>query len=155
MGARHSACLWDFQHGQLFVLESFASASAWRPCPWCENTAGHFGVNEGVLEMSYRNTPEKRSGFAFLSVPNVPVGDFSQLLLRIKGEPGTLLTMEIVVDGERSRPFNYQPVPEEWNVWTLPINGGVLNEILIGIGELEPMLMPEEYRLLIDWIALR
>lgn len=145
----------EFQPGQLVVLESFATVSAWRPCSWCGNTAGYFAASQGVLEMSYHNTPEKRDGFAFILVPNVPIDDFSELLLRIRGKPETLMTMEVVIDGERSRPLNYQPVPQEWAVWTVPINGEVLNEILIGIGEQGPVPMPDEYCLLIDWIALR
>jgi hypothetical protein len=76
-------------------------------------------------------------------------------LLRLKGELGTLLTVEIVVDSGRTRPLNYQPVPQDWDVWIIPIQGNVLNEILIGIGELEPVLTPLEYHLSIDWTALR
>jgi len=87
---------------------------------------------------------QRCDGFDFLSVPNAPLGGFSELLLRINGEAGTFLTIELVIDGERSRPLNYQPVKR-----------GVLNKKLIGIAELEPVATPDEYYLLTDWIALR
>jgi len=105
--------------------------------------------------MSYKNNLEKRDGFAYFSRPDVLISNYKELLLRLKGESGTLLTVEIVVDGNRSRPLNYQPVPADWDIWAIPIQGNVLNEILIGIGELEPVLAPLEYHLSIDWIALR
>jgi hypothetical protein len=70
-----------FQQGQLLVLESFATANAWQPCSWCENTASYFGVQEGVVKMSYRNAIEERDSFAFLTTPEAAVGDFSEMLL--------------------------------------------------------------------------
>lgn len=136
------------------IIESFVTVSAWLPCHWCENTDGQFETNDGILEMSYRNTPE-REGFAFLVRPNTHISHFSELLLRLNGDPSTVLTMEIVVDGKRSRPLNYQPVPSDWEVWSIPLEGETLEEILIGIGEPKPLSVPEEYRLFIDWIALR
>lgn len=137
------------------LLESYDSTSAWQQCFWCENVQGHFGARGGVLEMSYINKPYERDRFAYISLPNLPVRDFSELLLRLKGVPGTLLTIEVVQDNLRTRPFNYQPSPNDWEIWNVPISGEVLNEILIGIGELDLVSMPEEHRLTIDWIALR
>ena len=139
----------------LIVLESFVSTNRWLPCPWCENVEGRFEVSTGILEVSYSNNLAYRDGFGYLFIPNLFIGNHKELLLRLKGEPGALLTMEIVVDGERSRPLNYQPLPQDWEIWAVPIQGDVLNEILIGIGELEPVLTPLEYHLFIDWIALR
>jgi hypothetical protein len=145
----------EWYRGDYFILDSFSSTVAWQSCSWCGNVEGCFGTSHGVLEMSYRNTPGERDKFAFRSVLNAPIRGFSNLLLRLRGEPGTLLTMEIGVDGERSRPLNYQPVPEAWDVWTIPVDGKFLDEVMIGIGERDPVPMPEEYRLFIDWIALR
>jgi tetratricopeptide (TPR) repeat protein len=139
----------------MVIIESFVDAGAWLPCNWCGNVDGRFETHNGVLEMSYKNNLEKRDGFAYLSRPDVLISNYRELLLRLKGESGTLLTVEIVVDGGRTRPLNYQPVPQDWDVWIIPIQGNVLNEILIGIGELEPVLTPLEYHLSIDWIALR
>ena len=35
------------------------------------------------------------------------------------------------------------------------LEGEILDEVLVGIAELESPLVPEEYRLFIDWIALQ
>ncbi len=143
------------QAQSLLILESFATSAAWHPCPWCRNTEGSFRVNNGLAEMSYLNKKEEIQEFSFIFFPDVSIGGFDRLLLRMKGKPGTLLTLEIVVDGERSRPLNYQPVPVDWEVWSIPLRGETLDEVLIGIGEMESVNIPEEYSLFIDWIALQ
>lgn len=145
----------DLQNHPLLVLESFATTEAWYPCSWCNNTEGLFEIRDGVLEMSCRNILNKRQGFGFLFRPHFTLNGLGHLLLRVKGEPGTLLTIEIVVDGKRSRPLNYQPVPVDWEVYSIPLEGKTLDEILVGIGEPEPLSASEEYRLFIDWIALQ
>ena len=137
------------------IIDSFVGPGTWLPCHWCENVDGRFETHDSILEMSYKNNLEKRDGFAYFARPDVLISNYKELLLRLKGESGTLLTVEIVVDGNRSRPLNYQPVPADWDIWAVPIQGNILNEILIGIGELEPVLAPLEYHLSIDWIALR
>lgn len=146
----------DFRDQSLLILESFAALKSWRPCPWCNNTPeGHIGVSNGFLEMSYQNLVNERQGLALLSYPQVLLDGSRYLLLRIKGDPGTLLTLEVVVDGTRSRPLNYKPVPGEWDVWSIPLEGRKLEEILISIGEPEPLADATEYRVFVDWIALR
>lgn len=148
----------DQLQNQALTLESFYTAESWFPCSWCNTTPAkhsYFVPNGQVLEMGYHNVASQRDQFAYLSRPELPVGSFGILMLRAKGEPGTLLTMEVVVDGQRNRPIHYQPIEDKWSVLSVPISGNVLNEILIGIGELEAVPTPQEYRLLIDWIALR
>jgi len=148
----------DQLQNQALTLESFDLIERWFPCSWCSTTLpkhGYFVSNGQVLEMGYHNVASRRDGFAYLSRPELPVRSFTTLILRLKGGPGTLLTMEVVLDRQRSRPIAYQPVQTKWHVLSVPIKGNVLNEILIGIGELEPVPMPDEYRLFMDWIALR
>jgi hypothetical protein len=145
----------SLQDDQLFMLESFVTTSVWQRCSWCGDTPGTFETSEGVLRMHYRNSPEQRDGFAYQTMPNVSISQFSELVMNLKGKPGTLLTIELVVDGKRSRPLSYRSVPLEWDTWILPIEGEVLNEILIGIGEPESVPTPHEYRLFLDWIDLR
>jgi tetratricopeptide (TPR) repeat protein len=152
--------VWDlfpepFSVQSLIVLESFVTLTSWVPCPWMENVDGHFDSISGILEMSFLNTIEQRDRFAFTSFPNVPTKDSGELLLRLKGEPGTVLTLEVIVDGKLTRLLNYRPVPQDWEVWSLPISGDILKTILIGIGEDQPKQSPNGYRLFIDWIALR
>jgi hypothetical protein len=148
----------DQLQNQTLTLESFDTIERWSPCSWCNTKPvkrAYFISNGQVLEMGYHNVASQRDHFGYLSRPELPIGTFTALMLVAKGEPGTLLTMELVVDGQRSRPINYQPVQDKWQVLSVPIKGNVLNEVLISIGELKPVPMPDEYRVLIDWIALQ
>jgi hypothetical protein len=137
------------------VLESFLSSSAWRPCDWCKNTAGNYIAHDGIMEISNHNKPNMRDGFAIVSFPNVPIDQFKEVGLRLKADPGTLMIFEVVVDGKRSRLMNYMPLFDNWIIWEVPVEGVALNEILIGVGELETADEPKEFRLSLDWIALR
>ena len=106
--------------------------------------------------MSYLQDPQSREDrFAIWSILNLPIGRNSALILRMKYDQATLFTMEIVVDGLRSRPINYRSGSGKWEVVEVPIDGNILNEIVIGIGEHKNVPMTEEHLLLIDWIALR
>ena len=139
----------------LMVFESFIDTDSWHPCPWCNNVAGDFSTQAGVLSMSYQNLVGYRDWFAYLSNPNINIHTFTELDLRIKGKPGTFLTVETVIDHLRSRPISYQPLPVEWTTWTIPIHGDVLNDILIGIPEFTSADSPVIYQLSVDWIALK
>jgi hypothetical protein len=140
---------------KLLVLESFTTANAWQPCPWSDNTSGDFSVQRGALRMSYSNNIGRRDFFSFISSLEITLDEDRIMLYRLKGEPGTLLTVEVVVDGARERIFNYRTVPHKWEVWEYPIGRGDLEQILIGVGEDEPSLAVQEYELLVDWIALK
>jgi hypothetical protein len=150
--------VWDvfpqpYDAQSLIVLENFVTLTSWHL--WVDNADGLFEVNNGILEMSYRNTREHRDAFAVASYPRVPCSDSSELLLRLKGDPGTVLTIEVVTDNQLTRLLNYEPVPQDWEVWSLEVSGSILDTIVIGIGESQPEQIPDEYRLVIDWIALR
>jgi len=144
---------------QICVVESFHNLDQWSPCPWCNNVpADHrrFVSDGHILTTSYLQDPQSRGNrFAIWSIPNLPIGSNNALILRMKCDQDTLFTMEIVVDGRRSRPINYRPGSGKWEVVKVPIGGNVLNEIVIGIDERENVPMTEEHLLLIDWIALR
>jgi hypothetical protein len=145
--------------GQFFVVESFHNLDQWSPCPWCNNVpADHrrFFSDGRILTMSYLPDPQSRGNrFALWSMPNLPIGGHSVLTLRVKYDQDTLLTMEIVVEGRRSRTINYRSGLGKWEVLEVPIGGNVLNEIVVGIGDRENVPVNEEHLLLIDWIALR
>ena len=144
---------------QIFVVESFHNLDQWSTCPWCNNVpADHrrFVSDGHILTMSYLQDPQSHEDrFAIWSILNLPIGRNSALILRMKYDQATLFTMEIVVDGLRSRPINYRSGSGKWEVVEVPIDGNILNEIVIGIGEHKNVPMTEEHLLLIDWIALR
>jgi hypothetical protein len=137
------------------VLDSFLTEEWWIPCPWCDNVGGDFSIIEGVMEIGYLNRIEERDAYAFISRPRIPIQDFDQLVIRLKGLPGTLLTLEMVIDGERSRPISYDPVLDYWHMLRVPIQGNRLGEIFISIGEPGKLLDIDYYYLWIDWIALK
>jgi tetratricopeptide (TPR) repeat protein len=145
----------DWAVEEYALLESFVSTNWWKPCEWCGNVQGTFTADRGILEASYPNDLENREGFAYRTTPSIPLNTFQNLSMRLKGDPGTLFTLEVVVDKERSRLLSYIAISEEWAVISIPIKGTVLNEIMINIGE--PASKPrqaQEYQLWIDWIAL-
>jgi tetratricopeptide (TPR) repeat protein len=145
----------DLSRDQLLILDSFVSTRAWHPCSWCGTVRGSVRTDKGVLHLSYRNRPERRDGFSYLTLPDRPVAQFSELVLRLKGTPSTLLTIELRVDDVRTRPISYQPLSPAWDTLEIPIEGAVLNEILVGIGEQEDRSNVGQYDLWVDWIGLR
>jgi hypothetical protein len=146
----------DCYAGQCLVLDSFSSAGAWIPCPWCDNAPGSFfGACGGILQVRYSNIPEHRSGFSLISELNAPSASYSEVLIRLMARRDTFLVMELVVDGVRTRPCDYEAVPEQWEVWAVPIQGQLLNQIAIGGREPQAVATAEDYWLVVDWIALR
>jgi tetratricopeptide (TPR) repeat protein len=137
------------------VLESFFTGERWQPCSWCENVEGELQLNNGVLDLSYQNRLEERDRFLFLLRPRIPIDEFDEFILRLRGLPETLFMIEFVIDGERTRPISYQPVSDQWQLIRIPLEGKVLQEILLGIGEPGTLPSNEESRLWIDWIALK
>jgi hypothetical protein len=105
--------------------------------------------------MQYSNSPGARDVYSFSSYPGIKIGDHPKLSLRLRGMEPTLFTLEIVVDGKRSRLANYQPVPVEWTVWSFPLQGEVLSEITLSIGEANASPAASQYELQIDWIAIQ
>ncbi len=153
-GKHYNSFPLSFPGGKIALLESFVVIDAWKPCPWCNNASGSFAIQDGILEMYYENTIE-RDKFAYLFRPKVPIGNFTELSFYIRGEQETFLTVETVVDGERTRPYSYEKLPQDWSIISVPMNGKILDEIWIGIHEPQPLTASEHYRLYIDWIALR
>jgi tetratricopeptide (TPR) repeat protein len=140
----------------LLIFENFLSTNNWEVCSWCINSPGQFEVHNGILEMSYENNLEERDIFTYRLRPSVPIDQFSKMAVLLRGELGTRFTVELVIDGQRSRPISYQPVPEMWSEIEFPIDGLILEGIYLSIGE--PQSKPaiaNQYRVFIDWIALK
>jgi tetratricopeptide (TPR) repeat protein len=142
------------KNDQLMIIEEFATLTFWRPCDWCDNSDGKFAISNGVLEMSDRNNPKERDYFGYRMLQRIPLDDNNNLVLRVQGEQGTLLTLEAVIDDDRVRLISYQPVPISWEILSVPINGDILKEITIFIREPQPLHGNQEYKLNIDWIGI-
>jgi len=143
---------------QVLTLESFNTVERWFACSWCNTTLIQHGylISDGqIAEMGYHNITLQRDHFGYLTRPELPISSFTTLMAHLRAEPGTLLTIEVVIDGQRHRVINYRPVESRWEIISVPISGKVLNELLISIGELEAVPIPDEYRLFVDWFALR
>ena len=139
---------------QFFVFESFYTTDRWQLCSWCANVDGQFRSNHGILEISFRNTTKQGDEYNIYSPLNVRIDGSNTILLRIKGNPGTLLTIEDVVDGVRSRPISNLPVNKEWTIVEVPIKGKFLTEFLIGSIESGSLPPSDQGSMQIDWIAL-
>jgi hypothetical protein len=138
------------------VVESFYNANSWRLCPWCNNYNFHYyNTSDGILKLEYKNENKGPLEFGIQSFPFLPLEGFTEFAIYVMGEYGTVLTVEVVVDEERIRLFNYRLVPKKWEIWNYPISGQTLQEILIGVGDQKDMPGNENYRVYIDWIALR
>jgi tetratricopeptide (TPR) repeat protein len=139
---------------QITILDCFVSKAPWKS--YRANTEkGNFEVAHGVLEIFYENTPEQRDTFSFASAFNIPIWNYEKLLIKLKGDQGTLVSIETVIDGDRTRPISYKPVPYDWQIWELTLQGKYLNEIVVGTGENAATSSPQSYMLLIDWIAIQ
>lgn len=139
---------------ELNVLESFASQSHWLAYP--NNSSGIFRAEDGILTMAYKNNLEKRDLFSYYTViDHISISNYHEILIRLKGQPDTYFTFETVIDGKRSRPINYQHLPENWEVWSIPVSGAKLSNLTIGVSENKAETIVNEYFTLIDWIAMR
>lgn len=138
-----------------FIFESYLNTNAWRECKDCNNVSGGFEVHDGIFELTYKNDFTKRDKLAIVSYPDLPLYFFDVLKFRLKADKGTLFTLEIVIDGERSRPIEYEEISENWVELSVPIKGITLNEIGLSFSEMESQATPNSYRLSVDWISLK
>jgi len=108
-----------------------------------------------VMEMRYTNVPDQRDGFGIVLFPKTKLQGFQTLKLRVRGDPETLVVMELVLNHVRTRTLHYQPAPDDWQVWSIPLPvGDTLDEIVLLIAETDSTSTVEQARLQIDWIAL-
>jgi hypothetical protein len=138
------------------IVESFESPSQLLTCSWCLSAPdGHFVIEQGVMEMRYTNVPDQRDGFGIVLFPKTKLQGFQTLKLRVRGDPETLVVMELVLNHVRTRTLHYQPAPDDWQVWSIPLPvGDTLDEIVLLIAETDSTSTVEQARLQIDWIAL-
>lgn len=141
--------------GKVLVVESFDKVTEWWPRQENNVSEGRFASDGYIAEMSYLNNVTERDIFAFVLSLDVDIGEFGSMALRFKAAPDTLWTMEIVMDGERSRPINYRPGSGAWEILEIPLQGYRLQEVLLSIGELGNIEEPTEYHAFWDWIALK
>jgi|GEM_PF-2870533 len=141
--------------GEVLVIESFDNVTEWWPRQENNVSEGRFASDGYIADMSYLNNVTERDIFAFVLSLDVDIGEFGSMALRFKATPDTLWTMEIVVDGERSRPISYRPGNGAWEIVEVPLRGYRLQEVLLSIGELDNIEKQREYRMSLDWIALR
>ena len=142
------------REGENYLIESFASSRNWLPYP--TNASGVCVTLDGILEMSYDNNFGKRDVFSYYRNFNIiNIEQYKELIIRLKGNPSTYLTVEIVVDGERIRPIEYQPLPENWDLWQIPLTNSKLANITFSISEKGSGEKVDHHVLFVDWIALR
>jgi len=136
------------------ILESFATSQNWFAYP--NNSKGFFSTNDGILTMSYDNDLEKRDFFTYyFIINNVYVNEYNELVFRLKSDTHSYLTIETVLNGERSRPVSYANVPNQWSIWFVPFEQGELSNITIGISEPDNILTNQTYEIQIDWIGVK
>ena len=63
--------------------------------------------------------------------------------------------MEMVVYSERIRTLNYEPLLDDWQVITIPLQGNILSENRIVVNETQPILNLDHNHVPIDWIVLK
>jgi hypothetical protein len=135
------------------ILESFASTRNLYAYP--NNTIGIMGSDDGILTMSYQNDLEKRDFFTYqFNIKNFLLNENNELVIRLKGNYQTYLTIETVVKEERYRPVSYTIVPDEWSIWFIPLEHGELSNITIGISEPDNTITNQKYEIQIDWIGV-
>ena len=145
----------DIDVSSLLRLESFVNETFWKLCPWCDNTIGRWTISNGLLEVTLEETIDRRDHIGVLGIFNADSSDYEEGLIRLKGSPGTIVTIEIETENRRFRPFNYTLAPVDWEIWSFQLEGKKIYSIIIGIGELENSMRSGKQRLLVDWIALR
>lgn len=141
------------QEDDITIIEDFKTLTFWKPCDWCDNVEGEFIATDGILTVTYVNDMDERDMFGYRMLQKVPLNGYEDLILKVKGEPGTLLTLEAVIDKERERYVNYRSIQSDWEVLSLPISGEVLSEVTIFISEYQNRLDYEQYKLYVDWIG--
>ena len=141
------------EYENYLILESFGTVESWLPNP--SNSPGNITAMNGVMTMSYANNLNQRDIFGFSNSTQTNITTYSKLLIRLRGNPGTLFTFETIIDGSRKREINYQPILYEWVVLVVPIQGDTLNGITIGIGEPNATPVIDHYELLADWIVVQ
>jgi hypothetical protein len=145
----------DIDVSSLLRLESFVNETFWKLCSWCDNTIGRWTISNGLLEVTLEETIDRRDHIGVLGIFNADSSDYEEGLIRLKGSPGTIVTIEIETENRRFRPFNYTLAPVDWEIWSFQLEGKKIYSIIIGIGELENSMRSGKQRLLVDWIALR
>jgi hypothetical protein len=146
----------EWVSGQVFVIESFLDAETWRLCDWCVTTDVRFEARDGLLAIRYLSENKgsiEHNGFTFRLRSSLNCTEYRELLVRLRGEQGVQLTLETVIDGTRTRAYNYRSTPTEWQTWVLPVVGQELQEVMIKVSIQE--VGPDHPELVVDWIGLR
>lgn len=141
---------------KVVLLEGFYNDTFVTLCNWCNNSLNSsLSIHNGILTMSFTNVEGQRDGLGVRLFTYILNNNHRELLIRLKGSPGTLVTIEVELDGKLKRLINYRPVSLEWDVWSIPVDGSNLSQVLIGIGELEDTANNSGQSLLIDWLILK
>lgn len=138
---------------QVLVIDSFVVLSGWHSCSWC-GYPGEMVAEKGLLRLSFKQDDKVLQGAHALCMRRLAINGYSQLLMRVRGSSCALLTFEVVIDGQRLRKINYRPVFPEWEILTIPIQGSQIEEMLLGISEVQPDESCDQV-LYVDWIGLK
>jgi hypothetical protein len=105
--------------------------------------------------MRFNNNPEKRDQFAFTKDLRLPIKNLNHLDIQIRGDGQTLFTLEAVIDSNRVRILDYEKINDSWELYSLPIQGDLIEEVTLSIGEKGDNPAQATYGVLIDWLAIR
>jgi hypothetical protein len=83
-----------------------------------------------VLVITASPPPRNAVQFAVNSNLALPTASGKDVAIRLRGDPGTLL-VEVELDKMRSRPLKNSDIPGTWNIVTFPIQGQVLDSMVI------------------------
>ena len=117
------------------------------------NIQGEFTVQDGILTLAYENNLSQEDIYAYVYNLPQPVAEVVALKMWVKIYSGTLLTVDVVKDGEMVAPrfLNYYHGTGDWEEVIIPVNGR-LDSITISIGEPGGHSITPSYRVDIDWI---
>lgn len=142
-------------NSNLTLIDSFVSIDGWQPCPWCiVERNGEWTIDRGVLKLSFLQDNTTLQGISFLRYAHLDISPYKELVFRVRGDPSASLTVELVIDGARSRVLNYYSVSPDWELISIPISGHNIRELLLSISERTASESLDQ-GLYIDWIALR
>jgi tetratricopeptide (TPR) repeat protein len=114
------------------VVDGFLAPAhlTWGACRWCSNSRGDYRSQNGVLVITASPPPRNAVQFAVNSNLALPTASGKDVAIRLRGDPGTLL-VEVELDKMRSRPLKNSDIPGTWNIVTFPIQGQVLDSMVI------------------------
>lgn len=129
---------YSLEGGQVLVLDDFSDFKRWTP-----HLIGN--VPDAALESAadgisirYSDQPAVREVMSYyLGFHRFICPAGAVLTLQAWSSANSYLTLDAVLDGQAIRLLAYQVGSEGWNTYSFPLPGGVLERILVGLGEPE------------------